>query len=279
VDHDKLVQLVTAEIMRQLALNPLEKIEKPIIPCKKALAIFTGGTIGLEQSFLELQKIKASSIELSIVLSVAAERMIGSDRIKEQLGSNVNLVTAQSPYPGKLLRDADIVLVPVLTQNTAAKLAYTLSDALPATLIMQALMLGTPVLAAMNAADPQDGWRIKGNMGKCSPALSEALRQNLKRIESYGIELVKVENLATGSQKIMDRIAKKVASSQQSDPQGTTPRGKKNIVDAAVIKVAVGNGLKSIITPRGSIITPLARDIAREYGIELIEEHKKMLEE
>lgn len=271
MDNEKLVDLVTAEVMRQLGIASLTCTEKSNTPCKRALAIFTGGTIGLEQSFLELQKIQALNIEVSVVLSASAEQIIGIDRIKENLGSNINLVTTHSPYPSKLLREADFVLVPVLTQNTAAKLAYTLSDTLPSTLIMQALMLGKSVLAASNAADPQDGWRIQKDMGKCSPALSESLRQNLRKIQGYGVELVHVDSLAAGSQKIIDRMAKKEFSSQSSEPQGAS-QGKKSILDAETIKVAASNGLKSITTSKGTIITPLARDVAREYGIEIVQE-------
>lgn len=263
MDNEKLVQLVTAEIMRQLGQVPLITHEESISPSRKALAIFTGGTIGLEQSLLELQKIQALHIEVSVVLSAAAEQVIGINRIKEQLGSAINLVTVHSPYPGKLLREADIVLVPVLTQNTAAKLAYTLSDTLPSTLIMQALMLGKPVLAAINAADPQDDWRIKKDMGKCPPALSEALRQNLRRIENFGIKLVKVEELAIGSQKIMDSMVKKTVH---------PPQGKRSVMDAEAIKAAARNGLSSITVSKGMIITPLARDVAREYGINIVQE-------
>lgn len=252
MDNEKLVQLVTAEIMRQLGQVPLATHEKSTSRCRQALAIFTGGTIGLEQSLVELQKIQALDIEVSVVLSVAAEQIVGANRIKEHLGSNINLLTIHSPYPGKLLREADIVIVPVLTKNTAAKLAYTLSDTLPSTLIMQALMLGKPVLAAMNAADPQ-----------CPPPLSEALRQNLKKIESYGIDLVKVENLAASSQKILDLMVKKTLH---------TVQGKKSVIDAETIKVVAGNGLSSITVSKCTIITPLARDVAREYGIEIVQE-------
>lgn len=271
MDNEKLVELVTAEVMRKLGMESLERTEKSIMPCKQALAIFTGGTIGLEQSLLELQKIQALHIEVSVVLSRAAEQVIGIERIKKELGSNINLVTTHSPYPGKLLREADFVLVPVLTQNTAAKLACTLADTLPLTLIMQGLMLGKPILAAMNAADPQDGWRVQKDMGKCSPALAESLRQNLKKIAGYGIELVPVESLAISSEKVIERLAKKASNSQQSEPQGI-PRGKKSMLDAATVKVAAGNGRKSITISKDTIITPLARDVAREYGVEIVEE-------
>ncbi|MBC8015056.1 MAG: flavoprotein [Sporomusaceae bacterium] len=263
MDNERLVQFITAEVMRQLGQMPLAVPDKSTSPCRQALVIFTGGTIGLEQSLVELQKIQALHIEVSVVLSAAAEQIIGVNRIKEHLGNNINLVTIHSPYPGKLLREADFVLVPVLTQNTAAKLAYTLSDTLPSTLIMQALMLGKPVLAAMNAADPQDGWRIKKDMGKCPPALSEALRQNLKKIESYGIELVHVKDLAAGSQKILNNLVKQTVPVSQ---------GKRSVIDAEAIKAAAGDGRSSITVSKWVIITPLARDVAKEYGIEIVHE-------
>ena len=271
MDNEKMVELVTAEVMRQLGLQASAMPKKTIMPCKQALAIFTGGTIGLEQSLIELQKIQALNIEVSVVLSTAAEQIIGIDRIKKQLGSNINLVTTHSPYPGKLLREADFVLVPVLTQNTAAKLAYTLADTLASTLIMQGLMLGKPVLAAMNAADPKDDWRVQKDMGKCSPTLSEALRQNLKKIEGYGIELVPVDGLAASSEKIIARLTKKTGYSGPSQSIGAQ-QGKKSILDAAIIKAAASNGLMSIVASKNTIITPLARDVARDYGIQIVQE-------
>lgn len=271
MDNEKLVELVTAAVMRRLEAGALAEKEPSNIPCKKALAIFTGGTIGLEESLRELKKIQDLQVEVSVVLSAAAEKIIGIDRIKEHLGSRITFVTTESPYPGTLLREADFILVPVLTQNTAAKLAYTLADTLASTVIMQGLMLGKPVLAAMNAADPQDSWRVQKNMGKSSPALSESLRQNLKKIEGYGIQLMHVDQLAMGSQKIMERLAKKTSESQQSQSQ-VAGGGKKIILDAAAIEVAASNGLTRIAIPKNAIVTPLARDLARDHGIEILQE-------
>ena len=270
MDTEKLVELVTAEIMRKLRMTPHSTSEQSVIPRKKALVVFTGGSIGLEESLRQLQKIQELSVEISVVLSTAAEQIIGIERIKAQLGSDINCITNHCPYPGQLLRDADFMLVPVLTQNTAAKLAYTLADTLASTVIMQGLMQGKPVLAAMNAADPQDSWRIQKNMGKASPTLAESLRQNLKKIEGYGIQLVQVNELAVQSQHIIQRLDKKAYDSQQQAP--AIGGGKKSIVDAAAIEVAASNGLLEIVISKNTIITPLARDIAREHGIRIIQE-------
>lgn len=266
MDNEQLVQWVTAEVMRRLALKEPSGQEKIAACRKRALVIFTGGTIGFEASLLELRKIQAADVELTVVLSAAAEKILAGDRIKEQLGGGITLITPSSPYPGRLLRESDLVLVPVLTQNTAAKLAGTLSDSLPATLILQGLMLGKPVVAAMNAADPQDAWRIKMNMGQSSPGLVEALRQNLKKIAGYGVKLVPVHELAAASQKIL--AATGDAAAHPSGRGDSLPR--KNLVNAETVKAAAQAGLKEIVIAANSIVTPLARDLAREYAIALV---------
>lgn len=263
MDHEKLVQLVVNEVMRQLKLRPPELGQQAEASQYKALAIFTGGTIGFDESLAQLKRIQEDNVEITAVLSPAAEKIWGSARIQEELGAYINIVTAQSAYPGKLLREADLVIVPVLTQNTAAKLALTFSDTLATTLVLQALMLGKPVIAAANAADPSDGLRVKGNMGHASPGLLQALRGNLQKLASYGVQLVDVACLAEASKKITGRAAKA--------PE-TAGQGKKNFLDAAAIKTAALGGARSLRVAPGTIVTPLARDAAREYGLDLVQE-------
>ena len=264
MDSEKLVRLVTAEVLRQLKQST-DFMPGPLAgPVHKALVIFTGGTIGLEPGLDELRKLQAAQTELTIVLSAAAETIIGSNWVKEKLGSDVKVITAQAAYPGDVLRAADVVLVPVLTQNTAAKLAWAFADTMVSTLILQALMLGKPVIAAANAADPLDGWRVKKNMDKAVPAFTEALQGNLKQLKIYGIQLVAVEALAAMAKKTVSR---EEASLPLPGPEKTA---KRQVLDAAMIRQAAQSGANNIKVPPGTIITPLARDVAGECGVELV---------
>ncbi|HML34530.1 MULTISPECIES: flavoprotein [Sporomusa] len=264
MDNEKLVELITAEVLRRLGRETSRIPAKPAEPAYKALAIFTGGTIGLEVSLEELKKLQARGIEITVVLSQAAETIIGENWIKEKLGSRIQLVTTQSPYPGKHLRAADVVLVPVLTQNTAARLAHTLSDTMVCTVLLQALMLGKPVIAASNAADPADNWRMQKNMANAAPALREALAANLKKIETFGIRLIPVERLAAAAKEVLNREALPVLPGIAVKP------AKKQILDAEAVNRAVRSGHKTITVVQGTIITPLACDIARESGLHIV---------
>jgi ethanolamine utilization protein len=264
VDNEKLVELVITEVLRRLKQAQSEKLVQTTSSRHKALAIFTGGSIGLEPSLEELRALQNIGVELTIVLSLTAETIVGEKWIKEKLGNDVRVITTQSPYPGNYLRMADIVLVPVLTQNTAAKLAHTLADTMVCTLIMQALMLGKPVIAAANAADPQDSWRIQKNMNQTPPVLYEALKNNLKKIATYGIELTSVTDLAAAAQKVLNKEV------SVDLPAATARTAKKQVLDAAFLRHAAQSGEKTVRVAQGTIITPLARDVARECNVDII---------
>lgn len=263
MDTDKLVEMITLEVMRRLGQPAAAPKTPERVP--RVLVLFTGGTIGLEQGLEEVKKLQAFPASVSVVLSSAAEKIVGAERIRSQLGSQTAVITAQDPYPGKMLREADVVLVPVLTQNTAAKVALTLADSLVSTVMMQALMMGKTVVAAYNAADPRDGWREKANMGKAAPGLVRALQENLKKLEGFGIELVHVEQLAHACKPLLCKNHKAEVAARSERPSG-----KKEILDAAAIRLAASQGLKSLAVTPGTIVTPLARDVARECEVELI---------
>ena len=270
MDNEEMVQLVTKEILRQLQQNPVITQGQSLQSQHKALVIFTGGTIGFEQGLVEIKKLQGLCFAVTAVLSAAAEQILGIERVTEALGSHIDIVTAHSPYPGKTLREADIVIVPVLTQNTAAKLAHTLSDTMVSTLILQGLMMGKPVVAAYNAADPLDSWRAQYTMGNSSPGLVKALQGNLQKLAGFGIELVPVDSIAKVSLKRLCR-EEQMTVKHTAEQAVSKPAHKKAVLDAAAIQTAAQNGTKSITVPKGTILTPLARDVARECGVELVQ--------
>ncbi|WP_371373662.1 flavoprotein [Sporomusa aerivorans] len=257
--NNELVEHITAEVVRQLArLKLMNQAHSHRL--YKALIMFTGGTIGLEASLEQLKSIQASNVNFAVVFSEAAERIVGVTRVEEMLGAKVLTKPACFSYPGQELQAADIVLIPVLTQNTAAKLAYTLADSLVPSLVLQALMLGKPVVAAVNAADPNDDERRQKGLCKQSPALEAALTENLEKLQLYGIKLTRAENLAPVVQGILFK---------EPTPNLWDKSQKKKVLDAEAVRNAVLAGEKEIIIGESVIITPLALDVARELKAEI----------
>ena len=258
MEKQQLVELVTNEVLRRLEERATAVPARNLFRYQ-ALAIITGGTIGLEKGLEELSTIQAMGTNLTVVLSETAEKIIGVKRIKDKLGNQIKLVTAQLPYPKEDLSDADVVLVPVLTQNSAAKLAATISDTMATYLILSALMQNKPVIAAIDAADPEKRPHVK--MTKLSSSFRNALENNLVKIGTYGITLTTVERLASETKKLL------IKEGQQQMPIN---QGKKPILDAEAVRNAAENREKVITIPAETIVTPLALDLARDFKIDIV---------
>ena len=264
MEREDMIRLVTEEVMRRLgAPQPL----KPA--AKRALALFTGGALGLEDALAQLAQLQEQGAALTVVLSKAAETVIGAERLRKVLGAELDIRLAADPLPKQDLKAADVVLVPVLTQNTAAKLARTLADTNVTTLVMQALLMGKPVIAARNAADPKDPWRIQGGMGAARPNLTRALQDNLKTLESYGVSLVEAGSLAAEAAQYIgvNGVSADVKTALQKP---SLPNGQgRRVIDAAMIQVLAAQGETVLTVGPQDLVTPLARDVARECGVDL----------
>jgi phosphopantothenoylcysteine synthetase/decarboxylase len=259
MDQEELVKRVTSEVLRQLQQRTVTECVQFNESTIHALAIFTGGTIGFTEGLEEIEKLQSHGFDITVVLSPTAEKIVGIDAIQAKLGKQIEIITSQSGYPKQLLQQAQLILVPVLTQNTAAKLAFTIADTQVTTLIMQALMMGKPVIAAVNAAEPEASERIQIQMGKASIGLLRTLRSNLEQLKSHGMRLVDVASLAEESQKIIEGAMRP-----------SSVKMKKSVLDATTVKNAATQKDKTIIVSLTTLVTPLAYDVAREFGIEII---------
>jgi hypothetical protein len=100
--------------------------------------------------------------------------------------------------PG-LVRETDLVLVPTLSMNTAARLALGLMDSLFSTLVLGALLDNKPVIAVCDGADPYgNGGLIFSDTYTGSPALRQRMAGHLGTLIEYGIDLVREDGVCNG---------------------------------------------------------------------------------
>ena len=66
--------------------------------------------------------------------------------------------------------------------------------------------------------------------------------------------------------------AKKTVSREEASLPlpGQEKTAKRQVLDAGMIRQAAQSGANNIKVPPGTIITPLARDVAGECGVELV---------
>jgi 16S rRNA C1402 N4-methylase RsmH len=97
-------------------------------------------------------------------------------------------------------------------------------------------------------------------MNHGTPALKAALQSNLNQLESYGVTLVTAERLE-------EEVVKHFFKETTTKPETTE---KRQLLDAETVKYLVQSGNRTIHIEKGTIITPLARDVAHRLAAEII---------
>lgn len=255
MSDEELVRRVVAEVLRRLG-HPVRGPE--------ILVLLTGGTIGWPVAREGLRALAADGVAFRLLCSRAAVRIHKREELVEICPAG-QTVSEDERDPRPLLREVRGVLVPVLTRNTAARVAMLDFAGLIPGLILEALMRGLPVVAARDAADPDHpAWRrLLG--GDPHPGLAAALRENLRRVESLGIRLVAAADLEAAARETLG--LGRAAAPKAHTPAASVARG---VITAAEILAAAREG-REIRLGRGALVTPLARDVAAEHGVRLLE--------
>jgi hypothetical protein len=129
--------------------------------------------------------------------------------------------------------------------------------------VFTALLQGKKVLAA------SDGFML------CDILVNEPLRQEidriLKKLEGFGVIFCQTDQLHATFQNIISGQTKTqspMPSNAAASEKGKSPTVK--LITAKVIHAAVDNKQNAIRLASGGMITPLARDLAKEYSIQII---------
>lgn len=175
------------------------------------------------------------------------------DAVKAASGSfSYNPVTGLKRNRFKsLVSRADRVVIPFLSVTTLSKIAAMIGDEPVSGVCLQALLQGKPVAVC---ADNIHSLNYSGvNTGG---KLMAAIRHNMEVLKELGIEILQLNSLPGN------------VPAKKADP-ATPTVGVKNVVTAGDVAVAAEQKLKLLNFPRGTIVTPLAFDKAKELGIEI----------
>lgn len=222
-----MVDYIVQEVLKRLENESISKR-------KKGLVILNGGTANLEQIVIELEKIK-KEYDVEIIFSEAGEKIVGEEKFKNfDIKREVTMANCNS-----LISENEIILLPLLTKNTCAKVAVGIRDNVVTYIISKALLAGKKIVAVYDSC-----------IVKANNEYGKQLNLNIKRLQEFGITFVESKNLAEyvlkeQKNQILDLKNKKIITADDIF-------GIKN---------------KSVIVSKEAIITILAKEKAQENGI------------
>lgn len=229
MEFDLLVDHIIKEVMKKLKnQNSINKFEK-----KRCLVIVNGGTKNLDQVLLQLKEI-SSDYDLKIVFSQAGKEFVGEEKFSEYEIKDLSMNECSL-----FLKEIDIVLLPLLTKNTCAKVAVGIMDNTTTYIISKAISMGKEVVALNDSC-----------IAKGSTAYGNQINSNIKKLKSYGITFLK-------SIELSNYILKE----------------RKNIINSfrekKIITLEDMYNIKNskIILSKNTIITTLAREKAKDNEV------------
>ena len=231
MELDKIIEYIVQEVVKKInSQNIIEEFS----PKEKILVVITGSTNNLEQIVLELRKI-SKNYDLSLVFSEAA-----SNIINENVFSEFHIIKDFSiKNYDEILSKNDIILLPLLTKNTVAKLVVGIRDNAVTNLVSKALLLEKRVIAAYDSC-----------IVNSEVPYAKLINSNVERLKDFGLIFVQAKELA-------DYMLKK------KDLEINSLR-EKNVITAKDLKDLYD---KKIIISKNTVVTTLAKERAKENQI------------
>ena len=231
MELDKIIEYIVQEVVKKINS---QNITEEFNPKEKILVAITGSTNNLEQIVLELRKI-SKNYDLSLVFSEAAKNIID-----ENVFSEFHIIKDFSiKNYDEILSKNDIILLPLLTKNTVAKLVVGIRDNAVTNLVSKALLLEKRVIAAYDSC-------IVNN----EVPYAKLINSNVEKLKDYGLIFVQAKELA-------DYMLNK------KDLEINSLR-EKNVIAAKDLKDLYN---KKIIISKNTVVTTLAKERAKENNI------------
>lgn len=241
------LELLIKETITEILAREAYSLPKP--ETKTALICFSGALIGFEESIAQLKEIKAAGWKLDWCQTDAASRVLDQTLI----------ASLEIPHREKsLIANHELLIIPTLTGNLAAKVAHGICDDFASNVIAEFIQSGQKIIAVKSAACP-DRKEKRQLFPEMPKAWKKLMRNNLSLLASYGVSLVEVEQLAA------------TVLSKESPNLNKVETGinySQKLLSLAQIR-QYPSASTLLLAPK-TLVTDLAREYASKTGITLI---------
>ncbi|MDO5093068.1 MAG: flavoprotein domain protein [Propionibacteriaceae bacterium] len=255
MNEEQLRELIT-RIVRELVAQ-----EQPATAGRpNALVLFSGALLGFEPALEALGR-ASSLVNLDWSQTDAASRILDQQRIA---------ALGMTPASESLVKSHDLLIVPTLTVNLAAKVAHGIGDCLASNVMAEFIMTGKPVVVSDAGASPDAP--EKQDWFPHMPAGYQAmLRANLDALRAFGAHVARPGALDEAVATVVSAPPVSAAAAPRratEAPAGAAiDCGQRLLTEATIKSVPAGATVRLL---PGALVTALAQDAARARGITLV---------
>lgn len=228
----------------------------------KALIVFHAGVSKLDEAMNQVRLIQELAGKSSVFTDESARSWVCGEDVRKQAGTRCILDTVRPDGLEKVLERADVLVLPTFCLKVGAKVANLICDDDASGIVCSALARGKKVLAS------RDGFLISESLSNVR--IREEIDRILQKLEDYGV----IFSLTNQLSNMFRQVAVNPQESGGHEGKKDQDSGEEHllaIITARDVNKAANGKKGSIRLAPAGIVTPLARDLAKEYGIKVIE--------
>lgn len=254
MNEEDLIKIIEAEVKKVLSdkLTRQEGVKQDVAPSYKTCitAIILAGFEDRSDIADQLRTLFKGEYTITAILPLKAFDETKLSKLKSTLGLSRLIDDSERCVSAEEIVDAsEAIVIPVPTLGLIAKVALGIIDNLSTEVVITALAKRKKVISSKKIL-AFSGQRTVNNVPQ---ALTDVINDYMKKLESFGMTFTDISGMAQYIARTEDigRLDKEKIVSQELI---------QNLPD----------GVRQIVLKRGAIVTPLAKDTAREMGIEIV---------
>jgi len=228
------------------------------------MVLFTGRTAPSSDFLSQAAELRQRGHALSAAFSHSFQQFFNPDDVLRTLPPGTAHIATQDEREWQpVLAASHALIVPLLSENSAAKVAAGIDDSLTTNVLLAHLRAGKPVIACPDLARMASALREK--LSHAAPALAHTAERNYHTLQQMGVQFVPVVEVAAA-------VARAFHSEPNETPRRlakTRPSPKREFITAEDVIAAAKAGLTTLTHARDAIITAEARDQAARLGLSL----------
>lgn len=226
---------------------------------RKALVVFNGSRLEEDLRVEKILGLKEKGLDISIGFSFMAEKIIDTQKIINIL-KPIRVYREEDivDFP-RIAREYDFIIGPNITMNTLSKVSLGMIDSFIPNIIWTFLYQGKRVYLDYHSVT-----NFLGDSTK-SGEIQNVINNHIKSLGKMGAIEINENNYLERIVIGVDSL-KNSTSAQKS--YSTPVNNSKNLITEKDM-VTIADTSKNLVVEHGTIITPLAKDKARELGVEI----------
>lgn len=214
------------------------------------IVVFNGSNIKLDKKLEYIRSLKGREIKISLAFSFMAEQIIDSKGIIDYINPHKVYKEEDIFILQDILKEYSVLIGPNITINTLSKVSLGMIDSFVPNLIWTFLYKGKKVYLDFTSVKQYLGEETKNT------EISNLIASHIKTLKNMGaIEIDEVNFNQVFFKEEGISIKENISESD-----------KKVITENDILSISPGSNL---MLPRGTIITPLAKDRAKEKNISI----------